>query len=232
MAAYAKNSRTTGRFIARDRPQFDIRNEYPDGYNLYQYAVGNPVVFQDPSGLISQDYPHTLPPKTNKPCNKDDFLDLRWWSGFWASFYELRKPNGDDADGTKRNAFAHCYAACRVHEEMPECDNNWEQSEWKNGKPKDHNSDLDIRNNNVGRDIADNGGDCWFSITEKDFLEWSTKKEFKPIEITSPLPYFQPVLLPDDVRPVSKGYTFSPPSGQGVFDGERSRAAFFVTTFP
>jgi hypothetical protein len=43
---------------------------------------------------------------------------------------------------------------------MPECNHRWEQHEWEDGKPKDFNSDLDIRNNNAGRPQGKPGADC------------------------------------------------------------------------
>lgn len=76
------------------------------------------------------------------------------------------------------------------------------------------------------------GCEAEFQIDETAFLAWCEHRGWMPVRIGKPLPYFQPVLLADDERPVRKGYTFNIPYGRGVFDAERSRAAFCASTFP
>ena len=117
-------------------------------------------------------YPHRCPPK-DETCDHDTFMDLRWWSGFWVRLWD-GVCNGPDADGKTANAIAHCYAACRIHKEMPECDHAWERSEWKDGKPKCFLSDLDIRNNNIGRDCADAGTDSLLELLSSSSSRWQT----------------------------------------------------------
>lgn len=80
---------------------------------------------------------------------------------------------------------------------------------------------------------ADGGGcEAEFSISEGDFLCWCEERGWNATKIESPVPYFQSILLPPDERPVVRGYRFSPPNGEGVFDADRARAAFYVSTFP
>ena len=80
---------------------------------------------------------------------------------------------------------------------------------------------------------VDSGGcEAEFAIAEPDFLELCRQKGWDVRGIESPAPYFEPVLLPRDSRLVNEGYTFSLPDGEGVYDSKRSRAAFYVSTFP
>lgn len=76
------------------------------------------------------------------------------------------------------------------------------------------------------------GCEAEFAIAETDFLEWCELRGWQPVRVDRATPYFQPVLLPDDERLVEEGYTFSIPDGQGAFDSKRSRAAFWVSSFP
>jgi hypothetical protein len=81
--------------------------------------------------------------------------------------------------------------------------------------------------------FVDFGGcEAEFAIPEDDFLLWCSKRGWKVTEIKSPVPYFQPVCLASDDRLVSEGYTFALPDGEGVYDASRSRAAFYISTFP
>lgn len=80
---------------------------------------------------------------------------------------------------------------------------------------------------------ADFGGcEAEFSILEGEFLDWCKERGWSVAKIESPVPYFQSILLPSDERPVARGYRFSPPDGEGVFDADRARAAFYVSAFP
>jgi hypothetical protein len=71
-----------------------------------------------------------------------------------------------------------------------------------------------------------------FAVSEEDFLNWCRTKGWAVQSIESVSPYFEPMWLPSDSRPVVRGYHFSPPDGQGTFDADRSRACFWVSTFP
>jgi hypothetical protein len=71
-----------------------------------------------------------------------------------------------------------------------------------------------------------------FAISENEFLQWCQASGWKTEKITRPGPYFKPQMMRDDLRPVSRGCVFYPPDGFGVFDAERSRANFRVSTFP
>ena len=71
-----------------------------------------------------------------------------------------------------------------------------------------------------------------FAVSEDAFLAWCKSRGWTPTRISSPIPYFEPMCLQADTRSVSRGYTFVPPDGDGVFDAERSRAAFWTSTFP
>jgi hypothetical protein len=70
------------------------------------------------------------------------------------------------------------------------------------------------------------------ALSEGDFLTWCRGNEWPVEEITTPTPFFQPVLLPDDNREVAHGYRFSLSDGRGVFERDRSRVAFVVSEFP
>ena len=162
---------TSGRLIDRNDANTDPMAPYHDGMNLYQYVEAAPLQRTDPHGLESYDpgpnYPHSPPPppgECEEPCDIDELRDTRFWAGVHSGLGFNELPNGKFADGRKVNSFAHCLAACRVHRDMPECDSAWEQSEWgKNGKPRDKESDKDIRNNNAGRNIK---GNCWNGCME------------------------------------------------------------------
>ena len=163
----------SGMFVPRDiAPPFGMT--YVDGYNLYQYTNSRPTRLTDPTGLKGYDpgpnYPYTCPKEDpKKPCDVDDFRWKRWWAGVHT---HIRFGQGSGEDGKMINAFAHCYYACTVHRDMPECDNRQERTEWDNGRPADTanqpgiHADLDIRNNNIGRDITDAGKDCWSGCME------------------------------------------------------------------
>lgn len=71
-----------------------------------------------------------------------------------------------------------------------------------------------------------------FAVSEEDFVNWCRTNGWTVEPIQSVSPYFEPMCLPTDSRPVVRGYHFSPPDGQGTFDADRSRACFWVSTFP
>ena len=71
-----------------------------------------------------------------------------------------------------------------------------------------------------------------FAITEDAFLAWCNSRGWTATPISSTIPYFEPMHLPADTQSVNRGYTFKPPDGEGVFDAERSRVAFWTSTFP
>jgi hypothetical protein len=107
-------------------------------------------------------YPYQCPKK--KESNTAEANKIRSEAAALVSILTGEKCYGPEADGKVSNTLAHCFAACRIHREMPQCDFWWEQSEWKweDGKavlPKESFSDLDIRNNNVGRE--DSLESCW-----------------------------------------------------------------------
>ena len=80
---------------------------------------------------------------------------------------------------------------------------------------------------------ADFGGcEAEFAISESEFLAWCHVRGWSPKKIHGSIPYFQPVLLADDDTIVTNGFTFDIPDGEGVFDADRSRAAFRASTFP
>ena len=76
------------------------------------------------------------------------------------------------------------------------------------------------------------GCEAEFAISEADFLSWCSDRGWTVTKIDTPVPYFKPILLPDDDHLVQHGYTFSLPDGDGVYDASTSRAAFHVSTFP
>jgi hypothetical protein len=71
-----------------------------------------------------------------------------------------------------------------------------------------------------------------FTVPQQEFLNWCQAKGWDCRPITSTTPYFEPMAMTGDPRPVTKGYCFFPPDGQGVFDANQSRACFWVSTFP
>jgi hypothetical protein len=175
--------------------------EYVDGMSLYRgYFVIHGVDpkgsltrtdrKQDPEqdpvwpyGLGNVDYPYNCPPKTCEPCDEKKLKSYRRWAGIWALLHFGALPNGMEADGKFRNAFAHCYAACWIHQDIPECSHYWELSEWYTDKdnnvvpkgvqcggPRDWYSDQDIRNNSIGRDFADAGKSCWESCLNAELF--------------------------------------------------------------
>lgn len=80
---------------------------------------------------------------------------------------------------------------------------------------------------------TDSGGcEAEFAISEEPFLDWCESRGWDPQPIGSPIPYFEPVLLPDDRRPVTRGYTITPRDGRGVYDTDRGRAAIVISEFP
>lgn len=71
-----------------------------------------------------------------------------------------------------------------------------------------------------------------FAISEKPFLYWCKSNGWAAIPLTSPTPYFEPLALPEDTQPVTRGYAYAPPDGQGNYDAVRGRACFWTSTFP
>lgn len=76
------------------------------------------------------------------------------------------------------------------------------------------------------------GCEAEFAISQPEFLEWCKVQGWSVSGITTPVPYFEPVCLPEDDRLVETGYEFSIPYGRVVYDSSRSRAAFWASTFP
>lgn len=76
------------------------------------------------------------------------------------------------------------------------------------------------------------GCEAEFAISEHEFLAWWESRDWTLIAITNPVPYFEPVRLPEDERLVADGYEATIPDGIVVFDRSRSRAAFWASTFP
>ena len=80
---------------------------------------------------------------------------------------------------------------------------------------------------------VDPGGcEAEFAISESEFLAWCRARGWSPKKISGSIKYFQPVLLPNDDTIVTNGYAFDIPDGKGVFDADRSRTAFWASTFP
>ena len=71
-----------------------------------------------------------------------------------------------------------------------------------------------------------------FAISEKAFLQWTQSKGWTVTPIENPILYFEPMWLKADLRPVRRGYSFAPPDGTGIFDADRNRASFWISTFP
>ena len=76
------------------------------------------------------------------------------------------------------------------------------------------------------------GCEAEFAISESNFLLWCRARGWSPNPISGSITYFRPVLLPDNDTPVTKGCSFDIPDGEGVFDANRSRTAFWASTFP
>ncbi|MEM8783493.1 MAG: hypothetical protein AAGE65_11640 [Planctomycetota bacterium] len=76
------------------------------------------------------------------------------------------------------------------------------------------------------------GCEAEFALEERLFVELCQSRDWTFTDITEPVPYFKPIWLEADTRWVVSGYTFNIPDGEGVFDRDRSRVAFFASTFP
>ena len=76
------------------------------------------------------------------------------------------------------------------------------------------------------------GCEAEFAVSESHFLNWCRARGWSPTRIFGSKTYFQPVLLPVDDTIVTDGYSIDIPDGEVVFDATRSRAAFWVSTFP
>ena len=76
------------------------------------------------------------------------------------------------------------------------------------------------------------GCEAEFAISESEFLNWCSVRGWSPKKIAGAIPYFQPVLLADNDTIVTNGFTFDMPNGEGIFDADRLRTAFWVSTFP
>ena len=76
------------------------------------------------------------------------------------------------------------------------------------------------------------GCEAEFSISSVDLVQLCQERNWRFVEIDSPIEYFDPERLPANKRLVVRGYTIDVPDGEGVFDADRSRAAFWVSTFP
>ena len=71
-----------------------------------------------------------------------------------------------------------------------------------------------------------------FAISESQFLIWCKSNGWRVDPIVQPLAFFQSAVLPDDSRMIHSGFQFFPPDGKGVFDADRDRACFCISTFP
>lgn len=71
-----------------------------------------------------------------------------------------------------------------------------------------------------------------FAISEESFLAWCKVNGWAVEALVTPVPYFEPMVLPEDPRVVTRGYGFTPPDGRGCFDSDRRRAGFWASTFP
>ncbi len=76
------------------------------------------------------------------------------------------------------------------------------------------------------------GCEAEFAISEGAFLNWCESCGFEVTAIEKVVPYHDGVIMPLDSRAVAKGYAFDVPAGRGVFDVNRSRAAFWASTLP
>jgi RHS repeat-associated protein len=132
-----------GRFVSRDLIG------YQDGLALYVFVHNNPLNSRDPLGQ------QTSNQNGECDCDVQKMIDVRdrvQWGILFMGYFA-------GADGFAGNALAHCVVACKLHQRMPECDDVWEKSEKTvTGRPRDDYSDLDLRNNAVGRGIV---GDCY-----------------------------------------------------------------------
>ena len=79
------------------------------------------------------------------------------------------------------------------------------------------------------------GCEAEFAISERDFLEWCERNNWRTEAIVEPTVYFNPVHrhhVGDNGRVIGQGYHFYPPDGEGTFDANGLRANFWVSTFP
>lgn len=76
------------------------------------------------------------------------------------------------------------------------------------------------------------GCEAEFAISERELLEWCESRHWTLSQIQSPVPYFRPIILPDDGRLVTDGWQFTSRDCTGVYDCLRGRAAYSASTFP
>jgi hypothetical protein len=76
------------------------------------------------------------------------------------------------------------------------------------------------------------GCEAKFSIDRESLLGWLAKIGSNPSPISTPVKFFCPVIMPNDDHLVTNGYEFNLRDGRGVYDANRSRASFVVSTFP
>jgi RHS repeat-associated protein len=132
-----------GRFVSEDPIAFE------GGINHYVYARANTTTWTDPSGLFT-----TWP---------DYFVCFGDWEGCQAKRRcvpqtedMVNKEFGPDIDGTRRNAFKHCYLACCMSKKTSPCRTEKQlqaHEQYRGNPPQDMY--MDLYNNYQGAGLAE-----------------------------------------------------------------------------
>ena len=118
---------------------------YVDGYNLYEYVNGMPLVGLDPSGNSKLSDFACICLNAEDANNTDGRMKGRGLP-----------TRGNEGD----NGMLHCVIACRINQKRPTCSDEWNERE----DPKTIGGQEDLENNKQGQEIK---GDCWKGCLDK-----------------------------------------------------------------
>jgi RHS repeat-associated protein len=123
---------TVGRFVSEDPIKFE------DGTNTYTYVRGNPVLWTDPTGLFT-----TWPERW--ACLGDLDACSAKWNCVGRAERMTERVFRTDVDGTRANAFLHCFWACCTSKKVGPCRTEKQLTPHENytgNPPQDMHMDL------------------------------------------------------------------------------------------
>lgn len=102
----------TGRFVSEDPVRFEA------GADFYAYARNNPVLWTDPDGLLPKNKNVRWPDITG--CRDPEACAAKF-SCYLAAEEMVEKVYHRNDEGTRANAFKHCYWSCCISKKVGPC---------------------------------------------------------------------------------------------------------------